>query len=151
MNNMIKEQCIHFDGIDKSGKDTIADNIIKATNGRVLIFRRSYISQIVYAIIYNRNINYSYYYNRAIKDYNCNNDKFFLFTCNEEELIKRFQITNEKDLSISDIEKHIRVFNKVKNNFINIGVGIIEIDTSYLSIEDSTNIVLQNLKVDDYD
>ena len=141
----MKERCIHFDGIDKCGKDTIADRVIKETEGKILIFRRSYISQIVYALLYDRKIDYDFFYNRAKADYN-NGDIFFLFVCNEKELIKRFLATEEKDVSIKDINKHIKTFEKVYASFEDIGLKIERVDTSELSIEDTVDLVIQILK-----
>ena len=55
----MKEHIVILDGVDKTGKDTIKDCLVRLSNGKILVIVRSFISQIVYSRIYKRNINES--------------------------------------------------------------------------------------------
>ena len=52
---------VHLDGVDKTGKDSIKTEIVKQSNGRVLVVARSFLSQIAYNRIYNRFIDESFF------------------------------------------------------------------------------------------
>ena len=140
----MREKIIHLDGVDKTGKDTIKDNLIKLSNGRYMIIVRSYISQIVYSNIYKRDININFFINKMIQAYN-NGEYFFFLDASTETIIKRFIYHNEKDLIIDDINKHKKYFYDVidilkeKNIIINI------IDTTFNSIQESCNLILEKL------
>jgi len=139
---MIKECIIHLEGVDKTGKDTIRSNIVKNSKGKYLIIVRSFISQIVYSRIYNRNINEVFFFKNAKNSFD--RKEFFIYLYAEENVIKeRFIKHNEKDLDINDIFKHINVFNDVIKNFEQNGVYILKVDTSNNSIEQCCNIILK--------
>ena len=54
----MKAEIIHIDGPDKTGKDSIRREVVKSGKGSYLVYVRSFLSQIVYGRIYNRNIFY---------------------------------------------------------------------------------------------
>lgn len=124
----MKECVVVLEGVDKTGKDTIKDLLVKASQGKALVIVRSYISQIVYARIYYRHINEEFFISEmsnAIK----RGHKFFLLTADKRTLKSRFELTDETDLKINKIDSHIKMFREVVASlpFAN---QIIEIDTS---------------------
>jgi thymidylate kinase len=107
-----KERIIHIDGMDKTGKDSIRKELIKRSNGKYLIIVRSYVSQLVYAQLYNRKIDKKYFYKHMTMD--CINDiNFVILYTDKNELMKRFIDNNEQDLVIEDIERHKKMFDKI--------------------------------------
>ena len=126
--NLLKHGIIHLDGVDKTGKDSVRREIIKLSNGKILVVVRSYISQIVYSRIYNRNINEKYFVNKMKKD-----NSFFVYLITDiNEIKKRFVKHNEKHLKLNDIEKHVLIFNNVVEELKNRGILIVNIDTTNL-------------------
>ncbi len=141
MNNF----CIHIDGIDKSGKDSVKREIVKLSGGSVLIYNRSYISQIAYSIIYKR-INYAdYFVKRAIQDYNLG-DKFFYLDVSRKEIIKRIIDTNEKDITKDDITYHKKVFKNVIDLFKNNKIKVYKIDTTNKTINECAKEIIKILQ-----
>lgn len=137
----MKDVCIILDSVDKCGKDTIKDAIIKSTNGEVLVFVRGFISQIAYSRLYNRNINEKFFIEKIKQFYNID-VKFVLLTCSEEALIERFDKHNEKDLPKEDILRHLNMFNVVTDELINLGIDVLKVDTSYLTIEECVKKII---------
>jgi thymidylate kinase len=141
----MKETIIILDGVDKTGKDTIQNELIKISNGKFLVINRGFISQIVYNRIYNRGINEDYFFKKANTFYNLG-IKFIVLTASENELIKRFDIHDEKDLLKSDIKKHLDVFNSVVNDLIiKTNVRVLLIDTTKKSINNTIIEILNYL------
>jgi len=130
------EKIIHFDGADKTGKDTIRDLIVKQAAGKYLIYVRSYISQIVYSRLYNRNIDEYFFWKRMKEDFD-KGDRFIYFECNLDQAKDRFIEHNETDLSINDYEIHQDVFRQVINETKHHGIHIHKINTSVLSINET--------------
>lgn len=124
----MKSNIIHLDGADKTGKDTVRNKIIEETNGNTLIYNRSHISQIAYSIIYNRNIDIDFFMRDAWECY-CRGNIFIVLECSLENARKRFIKHNEKDLHISQFEKHLKVFNKVIEKFVEMGIEVHKINT----------------------
>jgi len=140
----MKECIILLDGIDKSGKTSILKALVKRSNGKLLVIDRSFISQIVYSRIYNRQINEKFFIDQAKIAFQ-NGYKFFIITANTDIIEKRFKICNEKDLDISDIFMHKQVLFNVLNDFNENGIKINIIDTSYKSIDESVGEIINNL------
>jgi|GEM_PF-2317660 len=105
-------QIIHIDGPDKTGKDTIRDILVKEAKGNYLVIVRSYISQIVYARLYNRKINETFFKSRMKHEYECGSH-FFVLSCTAEVAAERFKKHDEKDMNIADFNKHIKTFYEV--------------------------------------
>ncbi len=146
----MKSAIVHLDGADKTGKDSVRRFLVKEHKGNCLVYVRSFISQIAYGRIYNRNINEKFFWREFIFSGSIFNHKFFLLTCDEIVAAKRFIENNEKDILISDFIKHQNVFlevaeeannlaNKYSNKFV------FTIDTSKQTIQDTCFIIDLNL------
>lgn len=124
-------QIIHIDGADKTGKDHIKDMLVKRSKGTYLVYARSFISQIVYSRLYNRNINEEFFWERFTHANKLCDERFFLFTCSVEEAAKRFKAKNELDIPISKFEEHQNMFKAVANEaLVEYDIQIEFIDTS---------------------
>jgi len=134
---------IHIDGIDKTGKDTIRDKLIKKSKGDILVIVRSYLSQILYSRIYNRDIDESYFLNEMKNDIS-RGHRFYVLTANKEVIEKRFIKHDEKDILISEIEHHKQELIKLIEDLkINHNINEIKIiDTSYMSIKLTVDKIL---------
>jgi thymidylate kinase len=130
------EKIIHIDGADKTGKDTIRDLLVKDSQGKHLIYVRSYISQIVYNRIYGRTINEEFFWKRFKEDYN-KGDLFFLFGCNKDIVAERFIKHNETDLDIKDYFDHSMAFLQVVTEARERGIVVIVIDTSTATVDET--------------
>jgi thymidylate kinase len=141
---MIKECAIHLDGSDKSGKSSLRKKIIEVSNGKVLVFVRTYISQILYSRIYKRNINERFF----IEDMKRTQDighRFFLLTASTDIVRERFIAHNEKDMPIDDIDYHKKEIEKILNELRDEQVEVNVIDTSK-SIDENVREVLEKLQ-----
>lgn len=128
------QRIICLDGVDKTGKDTIRRELVKSSNGNYLIIVRSFISQIVYSRIYNRNIDEDWFFAKMKEFQECGME-FIVLTATEEELKKRFEINNELDLDKKDILYHDSVFKGVINKAMYVyNINIKFIDTTNKTI-----------------
>ena len=142
----MKEHIVILDGVDKTGKDTIKEWIVKQSNGKILVIVRSFISQIVYSRIYKRNINESFFIEKMRNLYHDGNYTFFYLTARKDELIKRFKKNNEQDLGIKHIDKHFKAFNDVLNKIDDSGVYINHIDTTDKTPYGSARDIIGSIK-----
>ena len=140
----VKEQTIYIDGLDKSGKDTIRDILIKKTNGRIFIVVRCQLSQIVYSRIKRRNINEKFFINDIVED-SRRGRKIFVLTANDNVIKERCKMTGERDISASDVKKHKKQFFKLIDE-LKSKVNITVIDTSYDTPEQSAKKILEILR-----
>lgn len=113
---------IILEGVDRTGKDSIRHEIVKQSNGKIVVMCRSYISQIVYSRIYGRNINEKEYFN-LIKKTKKIGYEYYILTANLEVLLERFKQTNEPMI---DIKRDLIAFENIAKE-LNIKV----IDTSF--------------------
>ena len=132
-------EIIHIDGPDKTGKDSIRREIVKLGKGNYLVYVRSFLSQIVYGRIYNRNINEDYFFQCWSHSANILDNKFFFIDCDYELIKERFIKHNEDDLDISDWKKHRDIFLEVIYEAERVGIKINRIDTT-------TDIIKQSAK-----
>ena len=142
----MNEHIIILDGVDKTGKDTIKDCLVKQSGGKILVVVRSFISQIVYSRLYKRNINESFFIKKMRDLYYDGNYTFFYLTASKNELIKRFEKHNEQDLDIKYIDKHIKTFNDVLNEMKNSGMRIKYIDTTSRTPDDTAEDIIGSIK-----
>lgn len=136
----MKEQIIHIDGADKTGKDTIRDLLVKQSQGKHLVYVRSYISQIVYNRIYDRVIDEEFFWKRMKEDHD-KGDLFFLFVCNKDIVAERFIQHNETDLDIKDYYDHSMTFLKVVTEARDRGIFITIIDTSTSTVDHTLTLI----------
>ncbi len=144
----ITEQILHFDGADKTGKDTLRDLIVKESEGKYLVYVRSYISQIVYNRIYKRIINEEFFWKRFKEDSD-RGDIFCIFKCTKQAVFERFVKHNEKDLHIDDYEKHSKVFDDVITEARERNIAVYIFDTSVFQPDETLyqikNIISRNI------
>lgn len=100
---------IILEGVDRTGKDSIRHEIVKQSNGRIVVMCRSYISQIVYSRIYNRNINEQEYFN-LIEETKKLGYEYYVLEADLNVLYERFKQTNEPMI---DIERDLNAFRKI--------------------------------------
>ena len=136
----MKEQIIHIDGADKTGKDTIRDLLVKQSQGKHLVYVRSYISQIVYNRIYGRAIDEEYFWQRFKEDYD-KGDLFLLFVCSKDIVSERFIKNDEQDLDIKDYYEHAMMFVTVVTEARNRGIMIPIVDTSTITVEQTLEYI----------
>jgi len=129
-------QIIHIDGPDKTGKDTVRDIVVKQAKGNYLVYVRSFISQIIYSRLYNRKIDEKFFWERLKNEY-LQGAKFFVFICMVEEVEHRFKAHDEKDIHISEFEKHQEAFLNFVQEAADKGVKIHVIDTSFATPQES--------------
>ena len=100
---------IILEGVDRTGKDSIRHEIVKQSNGQIVVMCRSYISQIVYSRIYERHINEQEYFN-LIEETKKLGYEYYVLEADLNVLYKRFRQTNEPMI---DIERDINAFRKI--------------------------------------
>ena len=139
----IKPFIVHLDGMDKTGKDTIQDLLVKKTRGKSLIFNRSFISQISYSRIYDRPDVEEYFWQR-FDEADDRDENFIYLYANKDDVAKRFIEHNEKDMKIEDYEKHKTVFDDVVDES---GIGwcmdILSINTSHLTPDETADMIIE--------
>ena len=138
-------EIIHIDGPDKTGKDSIRREIVQLGKGNFIVYVRSFLSQIVYGRIYNRNINEDYFFQCWSHAANILDNKFFFIDCDYELIKERFIKHNEDDLDISDWKKHRDVFLEVICEAERMGIKINRIDTTADTIIQSANKIMEKL------
>lgn len=100
---------IIFEGVDRTGKDSIRHEIVKQSNGQIVVMCRSYISQIVYSRIYGRNINEQEYFDLINKTKEIGYE-YYILEANLSVLLDRFKKTNEPMI---DIERDLMAFKQI--------------------------------------
>lgn len=103
---------VTLEGVDKCGKDSVKDEIVRLSDGNVLVMCRTFISQIVYGRIYARDINENYFFEQARKFYDIG-VKFIYLEASVDALSHRFEVHNEDDVPIDKIQMHIDMFQQV--------------------------------------
>lgn len=112
---------VEFDGIDKSGKDSIMHQIFAVAPNKYIPKARGLISQFAYADLYNRNIDYE-----VTKGY-FDNTLFVLLTVDEDDWNCRCKLSgeHEKNKFRSDMEAAVeyesnsRVFEDAYDKLLN--------------------------------
>lgn len=91
---------VEFDGIDKTGKDSIMHQIFAVAPNKYIPKARGLISQVAYADLYKRDAEY------LVSDGYIENTLFVLLTVNEDDWNVRCKLTgeHEKNKSRSDME-----------------------------------------------
>jgi thymidylate kinase len=138
-------EIIHIDGPDKTGKDSIRREIVKLGKGNHLVYVRSFLSQIVYGRLYNRNINEDFFFECWSHAANILDNKFFFIDCSYELVKERFIKHDEDDLDIKDWKKHRSVFYDVIQEAETVGIKINRIDTTTDTISQSANKIQSKL------
>jgi len=141
----IKPVLIHIDGPDKTGKDSIRRDVVHKLEGKGLVYVRSFLSQIVYSRLYNRNIDEHWFFMQWLAA-KMRGEKFFFVDCSYELVKERFIKHNESDLDIKDWKDHRRVFYDVlKLAETNYNIDICRIDTTKDTISQSGNNIIKEI------
>lgn len=111
---------VEFDGIDKSGKDSIMHQIFAVAPNKYIPKARGLLSQLAYADLYKRDVDYQ------VTEGYIENTLFVLLTVDEDDWNVRCKLTgeHEKNKSRSDMEAAVvydtnsEVFNKAYNTLL---------------------------------
>jgi len=121
---------IHIDGPDKTGKDSIRREVVQNSEGTAMVYVRSFLSQIVYSRLYNRDIDEDWFFSKWHNAFTAG-EEFYFIDCSYEMVKERFILHNEIDLDIKDWKEHRSVFNdviKIAEDFYKININ--KIDTT---------------------
>jgi thymidylate kinase len=140
---MNKSRIIHIDGVDKTGKDTVRDLIVKNTAGNTLVVVRSYLSQIAYSRLYGRKIDEEFFFNKMKLDYD-NGVEFVVLECNLSDADKRFKKHNETDINLIQFDEHKSMFRTVIADAWRRGIKIAILDTSTDTPDETYNKILKS-------
>jgi thymidylate kinase len=136
---------VHIDGPDKTGKDSIRRQVVKSAQGSTLVYIRSFLSQIVYSRLYNRNINEELFFVLWSQAYN-RGEEFYFIDCSYELVKERFVKHNETDLDIKDWKDHRRVFYDVlKTAEESYQISVKRIDTTTDDVNQSAEKIQEKL------
>jgi len=136
-------QIIHIDGPDKSGKDAIKREIIKRTGGAIMVIARSFLSQTVYASIYDRDINSEGYWLKAKQAFQRGETLIYLRPeKNLGEIERRFKEHDEKDMDFENYTLHRTWFDRTVSLLGHQGCRYLQIDTTAHDISKCVDIIL---------
>ncbi len=125
-----------FEGVDKSGKTTLARAFNKATKHKHLVIDRLFLSQYAYSLSHNRHIDLQdldriFYWMKP--------DLIIVYVCADKKLIeRRLSISNHEKI---DLERDLSSFDKAIEKFDKMGADIIVVDTSFLQPKTNVKIV----------
>ena len=136
---------IHIDGPDKTGKDSIRRQVVKNAKGNTLVYIRSFLSQIVYSRLYNRDINEKQFFSFWSQASN-RGEEFYFVDCSYELVKERFVKHSETDLDIKDWKNHRRVFYEVLETADKVyGIKVNRVDTTSDTICESADKIQSEL------
>ena len=130
---MVNGTLIEIEGIDRSGKDTLALILYKLGNYKYNIRVRGMISQLVYNDKFARGYNFKFDYTPII----------VYLTVSEEEYWNRCINTNEP---LMDTSIDRALFDQYINEAKNKGMIVLEYDTSNRSSEDIAKDIIEKLQ-----
>tara|TARA_R100000152_G_C6702097_1_gene131406 strand:- start:327 stop:755 length:429 start_codon:yes stop_codon:yes gene_type:complete len=132
---------IHIDGPDKTGKDSIRRQVVLSSEGKALVYVRSFLSQIVYSRLYNRKIDEHWFFMQWVEA-DDRGELFYFIDCDFEKIKNRFIKHDEKDLDIKDWENHRKVFyDVIKIAIGHYGIKINRIDTTNDTVKQSAKYI----------
>lgn len=132
MNNL-KVDTIIFEGIDKTGKDTLIKYVNTLCKSKYALYQRGAISNIVYNKIYNREL-----FNYNVKP----NSLYVLLEADIDDLLIRFKINNEPNI---DIPLHLQVFNETFTEMTE-GCPRLYINTSTMSVYQIAKMIVDKIE-----
>lgn len=128
---MLKYYTVYVDGIDKTGKDSIAQYIMRMTNYECIVNSRGILSQIAYDKLYNRNRTYELIQQKYIIN--------VLLDVEEEDWKIRCAYTQEPKINY---EANKLVFYDARKTLIDAGYEVLSFNTSHSTpYEIATKIV----------
>ena len=128
----MKYYVIYLEGIDKTGKDTICNYIVKLSNGKYVVNGRGLLTLIAYDKIFNRGFSYDF----ELQKYVLN----VFLNVNKEDWEIRCKMTNEP---VINYQEHMNAFEYAKN-LIKPYTNLLEYNTSILTpYSIAKNIVLE--------
>ena len=134
---------IHLDGPDKTGKTTLVKKIIERTNGNFLVYDRSYLSQVVYAKLKNRDVDVQQFINKAAEAQERGEIFIFLNPTKLMSIQQRFELHQAKDLKFSEYKHHLTTFREQASVFKNNGCLYFELDTTIFTPDECVNEILR--------
>lgn len=138
----MKESIVILEGIDKSGKTSIKNELIKQSNGKCLVIDRAFISQIAYSRIFKREIDETFFRNQAIYCFNLGYNFVYLYA-NNKDIKKRIIKEKEQDINEKDIKLHKKIFESVVYE-IELLLKIHKYNTSEYSISELAKKILND-------
>jgi len=123
-----------FDGIDKSGKDTIAKYVWRLDK-RLNIVVRAWPSLVVYAKKFNRNCKYELPWKQVL---------YVHCTVEKDDWLLRCKINNE-DTSNVDYDKDSIEFTKAFNELSSNNYEVIHINTSKITAYEAAKIIVNKI------
>ncbi len=139
---------VTIDGIDKSGKSSIASELFKKTNGLVFIIDRSMCSWHFFNELLERSkntITYKKEYNSKLKDFRKLIDLSVILEVNEDDWKERCKEHEEPELvgnlPFSEHQKELtRWFDKAKYS------NVLRLNTSELTVDECINLILKRIQ-----
>ena len=134
-----------FEGLDKSGKGTLEWGLHKATNFKHIVIDRGPVGYLTFDKIFNRDTKDrdEYFIKQSEKAMTLNN--FFVVYCtvNKNTAITRIESNNE--ICPYDYEKAQEIYRDNIYKYYK-DEKVLEIDTTFLSIERCIEIIVQKIK-----
>lgn len=127
---------ICFDGIDKTGKDSIAKYIDQVVYAKYLVRARGIMTLIAYSELYYRN--YDYNLDGEVSTLN------ILLTCNKEDWKYRCKMTGEKEI---DFDSNQEVFDKAYYKLLEAGCHVLKFNTSDITPFEIAKQIVNYLKL----
>lgn len=131
-----------FTGVDKSGKSTLMNEVLKTTNRHICVDRFT-ACQYVYGELKNKVDTPEIFELRKLEAWMsvAPIPAFFVYVSAETHIIaKRFKEHNETDIHVSQIVKVKEGYTKYLQNS---PLRVININTSRLSVEEATDLIIQ--------
>lgn len=132
---ILKVYTVIIDGIDKSGKDTIA-KYVWPLDHRLNVFVRGWPSLVAYAKKFNRNCKYELPWKNVLYVY-CKVD--------EEDWKIRCSINNE-DMTNLDFKKDTELFDEAFNKLSENGFNVLTINTSRITAYDAAKMIVGKMQ-----
>lgn len=133
----MKYYTVHFEGIDKTGKDTISKYFDQICGHIYVNDTRGLITNITYNRIFNRDVSYDIE--------NDKNQVYVYLTCNEEDRNIRCKLTGEPPLG-KDKDELLAEYQKTIDEMRKAGFIIYEYDTSKMTAYSISKDLLQKMK-----
>jgi len=136
---------ILFEGVDKTGKTTLARELNRRTQYRHLVIDRAFLSLIAYAQIYDRPL----YMDELVAE--TPEDLLIVYcTASVRTIRDRLARENEPDIQV---EKHLLAFENAVSVWDNVMTSlggnyrIIEVNTSLMTVEAAVDYILQEVQL----
>lgn len=117
---------VFIDGIDKSGKDSLARYIDKYCGYTLCVHSRGMLSTIAYNILYGREVDYQNFRGNPCQPL------YVLLKVDKKDWEMRCQLTSEPAISY---EKNVEVFDRAEEIVKQLGYKVIEFNTTQYTLD----------------